>query len=83
MTDDDWPIDKALTTARAKIDALLPLDWAFYGPIRLPGGDWAIGVHESRPPGRGIEAHNADLGEAFRELAGGIQSLNLTPRQPN
>ncbi len=84
---DDWHIDDGLITLRAKIESLLPLDWAFYGPFRRRNGAWTVGVRSLRVRTSGlpnaVEATEPDLVAAFRELARGIATLGLVPRRPN
>jgi len=57
---DDWRIDDGLMTLRAKIESLLPLDWALYGPFKRRNGAWTVGVRSlrARPGGlpNGVEA---------------------------
>jgi len=86
-TVDDWRIDDGLMMLRGKIESLLPLDWAFYGPFKRRNGAWTVGVRSlrARPGGlpNGVEATEPDLTAAFRELARGIATLGLVPRRPN
>lgn len=85
MDDDEWKVDEGLATMRARIEAMLPLNWSFYGPIRRDNG-WAVGARNNRPR-RGqsvdVSAWQPDVVAAFRELADAIRGLNLAARTPN
>ena len=68
--DDDWRIDNGLTSMRAKIYALLPADWLFYGPIEQGDGTWKVGCRPTNGPVEaGRSAVHRDLASAFRLLA--------------
>jgi hypothetical protein len=82
--DDDWRIDNGLTALRARIYALLPADWAFYGPTRLRDGTWQVGCRPTRGPVEaGCVAANRDVGTAFRLLAEAIRARDLPRRLIN
>jgi hypothetical protein len=82
--DDDWRIDNGLSSLRARIYALLPPGWTFYGPSRLHDGTWRVGCRPTNGPVEaGCVAANRDLGTAFRLLADAIRARHLPPGLSN
>ena len=82
--DDDWRIDNGLSSLRARIYALLPAGWMFYGPTRLRDGTWRVGCRPTNGPVEaGCVAANRDLGTAFRLLADAIRARHLPPGLSN
>jgi hypothetical protein len=90
LTDDDegWRIDNGLTSLRSKIYAALPAGWTINGPSRLDDGSWTVGAHLVQRTGGPnevilIEANNADLVQAFRDLEAKIREMDLPRGQSN
>lgn len=74
-------VDKRLASMEAAVDALIPLDWTFYGPIRRSDGSWIIGVRSTRDRLLQVEVLRPSLTDAFEALTLAIQRSGLKPRK--